>query len=168
MNWNFRRGAIINGAELLEPTQARLRGKRVPAWICRVQGESIEIISEHNLRRRKGIRPPPLIAGRNRIYAGYKYRSEKMNIFFNLSPEEFGIICQQPCAYCHCDPKGKESVSGWRYNGLDRKVNTKGYVAGNVVPACGFCNSIKSDKLNHLEMKAAMAAILKVRGKKRG
>jgi hypothetical protein len=168
MRRNFRKGLILNGTELLEPTTVRFSGRIEKAWLCRIQGEHIEIIKERDLARRKNTRPPPLIAARNRIYSGYRYRAQRDNIFFSLTPEEFGVLIKQPCAYCHCDPKGKETVTGLRYNGLDRVVNTRGYVPGNVVPACGLCNSIKSDKLTHKEMKAAMAAVLRVRKKKRG
>ena len=33
-----------------------------------------------------------------------------------------------------------------RINGVDRIDNKKGYVTGNVTPACRYCNSAKNDR----------------------
>lgn len=167
MKIELKRGLILNGAELLEPTTAYLGKEKVRAWICRLSHNEIKIITESNLRTRKGNRTSPLMAGCNRIYANYKSRCRTRNVFFELTREEFHSLVTKPCTYCGCDPMGRETVSGFRYNGLDRKKNDKGYVKGNVVPACGPCNSIKSDKLTHAEMMAGMEAILRVRKRKR-
>ena len=163
----FKRGLIVNGAELLEPTTIRHKNRARPGWVCRIGDDTIKIIAEVDLRRSTRLRISPAQRSRNQIYAGYKYRAQRDNIFFSLTVEEFGILTQQRCAYCGCEPRGKEWKTGWRYNGLDRKRNTKGYVPGNVIPACGWCNSLKSDKLTYEEMKAAMEGILRIRKKRR-
>lgn len=38
------------------------------------------------------------------------------------------------------------SYESFRWNGIDRIDSAKGYVEGNVVPCCKFCNEMKSDK----------------------
>jgi hypothetical protein len=61
-------------------------------------------------------------------------------------PELFHAeLIQQPCHYCH----GRLSPTGC---GMDRMDSSKGYFIGNVVPCCGDCNTMKSDKLSYDEM----------------
>jgi hypothetical protein len=61
-------------------------------------------------------------------------------------PESFHAeLIQQPCHYCH----GGLSPTGC---GMDRMDSSRGYFVGNVVPCCGDCNTMKSDKLSYDEM----------------
>jgi hypothetical protein len=40
--------------------------------------------------------------------------------------------------YCHYPPRGG-------FNGIDRVDNSKGYILGNCVPCCSWCNRAKAD-----------------------
>jgi hypothetical protein len=49
----------------------------------------------------------------------------------------FCALVKQPCAYC-----GTLHALG-RLSGIDRVVSTMDYSAGNIVPSCDRCNSMK-------------------------
>lgn len=53
------------------------------------------------------------------------------------------------CHYCNGVPsnllKLNNKVIG-RYQGIDRVDNNKGYISGNIVPCCKYCNSFKSNR----------------------
>jgi hypothetical protein len=66
---------------------------------------------------------------------------------FEITPQEFDALVKAPCHYCGSPPANltKWKVRGvFAYNGIDRVDNAAGYVAGNLVPCCKFCNSMKS------------------------
>lgn len=66
-----------------------------------------------------------------------KSNARKRGLAYKLSREQFMSFWQKPCTYCG---DVIETI------GLDRVDNAKGYVMGNVVPCCGVCNSMKSNK----------------------
>ena len=73
-------------------------------------------------------------------YIDYKYERTKhfakeRNKEFTLTEEEFRDIVVRPCEYCG-DFHNK-------LRGIDRVVNTKGYIPGNCVPCCLRCNRAK-------------------------
>lgn len=72
-------------------------------------------------------------------YSMYKNRAVKKGLSFEISKEDFGLLCGGDCAYC-----GKASTATHR-NGIDRVDNDQGYVAGNVRPCCRECNHMKRD-----------------------
>lgn len=76
---------------------------------------------------------------------------------FNVSKEFYIDVISKPCYYCF------KSLSNETGSGLDRIDNNKGYLEDNVLPCCGNCNSIRSNKLTVEEMQVAMKAILKWR-----
>lgn len=91
-------------------------------------------------------------------YSYLKARSKSRNIEMLLTEDEYSnIITEAVCVYCN----GELPPSSY---GLDRKDNNVGYTIENVVPCCKDCNTFKSDKFTHEEWKAALAAILKLRG----
>ena len=50
--------------------------------------------------------------------------------------------------YIHCfvcGAKFSNEWDGYKYNGIDRVDNEKGYEEGNVVPCCKICNVAKHD-----------------------
>lgn len=91
----------------------------------------------------------------NYVISTYRRRSRKKNIPFEIDRQSFRDLTQKLCFYCDGAPsnttKGayKNSVS-YVYNGLDRIDSSQGYVLGNVVPCCKYCNIMKSD-LTHDE-----------------
>jgi len=66
---------------------------------------------------------------------------------FELTDAEAREIMRKPCFYCGSEPvnicRSKTGNGDFRYNGLDRVDNTKGYIMGNVVPSCPICNWAK-------------------------
>lgn len=85
----------------------------------------------------------------NEIYAGYKVGAKSRGYSFDIDGATFIDLTSKPCYYCGEQPKntrirGNGSiVSEYKYNGIDRVDNSKGYIIGNVVPCCKKCNNIK-------------------------
>lgn len=98
----------------------------------------------------------------NNIYKfSYRKRALDKGLEFALTAEEFKNICEKACHYCGMLPnnfmatsgwssskvrgkiKSGKYISEWKYNGLDRLDNNKGYTLNNVVPCCGTCNHAK-------------------------
>jgi hypothetical protein len=161
----YKKGDQIGDAILLRRVSAEEGGRFLPAWVCRLPEGRIKTIKERDLKRRKGNRPPPLAASRNRIYMEYMRRSRLRNVYFELTIEEFHAIAQQNCVYCGCKPSNGGRKEPYTYNGLDRKNNNMGYTISNTAPCCAKCNAIKSNLLSFDEMRVAMAAILTWRKK---
>jgi len=83
------------------------------------------------------------------ILRSYKISAKKRNIQFDLLKDFFFNIIQKPCHYCGENPNRTqkrflEYDKNFRYNGIDRIDNNKGYIENNVVPCCFICNSAKS------------------------
>lgn len=71
----------------------------------------------------------------NGKYKSYRRNAKQRGLEFSISKDEFLNLIIGECRYC-----GKR---GEPYNGVDRVDNEKGYVAGNCVPCCEWCNKIK-------------------------
>ena len=67
------------------------------------------------------------------FYGKYRIGSTYRKIDFLLSFEDFLETVNKPCAYCGENEK----------IGIDRVNNNIGYVVGNVVPCCKWCNRMK-------------------------
>jgi len=70
-------------------------------------------------------------------FTTYKANAKVRDIDFELSFEEFASFWQKDCHYCGGTVK---SI------GLDRLDSFGKYELGNVVPCCGDCNYMKSQK----------------------
>lgn len=87
----------------------------------------------------------------NEIYGVYKKGAEIRGYEFNVSKEHFVDVITQPCIYCGRQytserrRKRKNETISFKYTGIDRYDNTKGYVEGNLVPCCKECNRMKTD-----------------------
>lgn len=94
-------------------------------------------------------RKPLGISARNDVYDKYKRSARKRGYDFSLTTEEFLRIIIEPCIFCgdslgnHHKKSGQNG--GFRYTGIDRFDNQKGYSIDNVVPCCSVCNRIKTD-----------------------
>lgn len=141
--------------------------KRQSCWKCQCACGSIKIITTHSLKNGikscgclpKGAkRKAPGVAGLNALYYRYKYRAKLAKRSFTLSKKFFKDITSQDCHYCGASPNSisasrstlnnqmseeglKNSI--YKYNGIDRIDNNKGYISGNVVSCCGECNWLK-------------------------
>ncbi len=93
-------------------------------------------------------------------YIHLRYIAKKRKKDFNISRSEYEVLLSQPCHYCN----GPLNETG---SGLDRVDNSQGYVTGNVVPCCRFCNCLKSDSLSYVETKIVLSALLEYRGSDR-
>lgn len=87
----------------------------------------------------------------HQLYAEYRYRAKKKRYPFLLTKEEFVTLSQQRCTYCGVKPRPVRNNGRviwnrqqlFKFNGVDRVNNTRGYVKGNCVPCCFRCNMAK-------------------------
>lgn len=66
------------------------------------------------------------------------------------------LIRDLTCHYC------LGLIGKWGH-GLDRMDNSKPHLASNVVPCCGFCNSLKGDKVSYEEMMLLIPGLREIR-----
>lgn len=76
-------------------------------------------------------------------FSEYKNNARRRKIEFNITPDEFEFIVNQPCYYCGGYSKDRNPNS--RGNGIDRKYSNIGYIYNNCVPCCATCNFIKNN-----------------------
>jgi len=84
-------------------------------------------------------------AAANRLFARYKQGAKKRGLAFELSLRHFLAFTSAVCHYCGSAPEKEErhEPSVYKYNGIDRKDNTKGYLLDNCLPCCWKCNNAK-------------------------
>lgn len=133
-------------------------------WKCRCDCGTAKIVSGRHLRngcskscgcymreqaRERGLLPKGEAAS-NQILTRYKQQAKERGFSFRLSKKSFRALVQQNCVYCGAKPsnisKGFSKRSGdFIYSGIDRVNSSKGYVSGNVVACCEWCNRMKLD-----------------------
>lgn len=100
----------------------------------------------------------------NETYENYKKNAIKRKYEFKLSKEEFKNIVVKPCFYCGNqytqEKRDKQNNGSFKYTGIDRYDNKKGYIQGNCVPCCKTCNMMKGT-MTPSEFKEKMETILK-------
>jgi hypothetical protein len=84
----------------------------------------------------------------NELYGRYVREARKRSLEWSLSKDEMRKLAQKNCYYCGASPTQllgkKPRMNGtFRYNGLDRVDNAKGYTSSNVVACCKHCNIAK-------------------------
>ena len=93
-------------------------------------------------------RKPKGYSGLTVVYGKYKWAAKARNLDFKLTRDDFLSIVLQDCHYCGSQPDKEISVERlngiFKYNGIDRIDNDKGYTLDNVVPCCKICNRAKS------------------------
>lgn len=93
----------------------------------------------------------PKLNIQKQLYRDYKYKAENhRELSFELTFEQFVDLIEKECTYC-----GDIGVSFYnstrkvtldyiyKYNGVDRVNNDKGYTVENSVACCKFCNQMK-------------------------
>lgn len=88
------------------------------------------------------------------LFNNFIKHCKSRNITTSLDYVLFLSYCQQTiCHYCHGNisfARYNLNKNGHSYN-LDRKDNTVGYIADNIVPCCWRCNNGKSDVFTYEE-----------------
>lgn len=79
----------------------------------------------------------------DKLYKDYYKSAFQQKLPFELSEILFKQITLSDCFYC-----GTSTIPGIHHNGIDKINPTIGYIEGNVVPACYYCNLIKRDVLS--------------------
>lgn len=79
--------------------------------------------------------------GFTRLFHKYKQKAKERGREFAITKDAFYHVTQQKCFYCGTYPKN--TIEGFRYNGLDRVLNDVGYNQANVVACCSYCNYSK-------------------------
>lgn len=90
------------------------------------------------------------VANINYLYSGYKNRSKRKKLDFNIDWYDFLDLIQNNCYYCDSPPSNSMmwkngDKSKYTYNGIDRLNSKFGYVPGNIVTCCARCNYSKLD-----------------------
>lgn len=88
--------------------------------------------------------------------------AKRRNLDWKLTLEKFIELTSPPCFYCK-NLLGSPTKVGL---GLDRLNNSRGYEEGNIISCCGTCNKIRGASLTVEEAKAAINAVLLLRGMK--
>lgn len=84
------------------------------------------------------------------LFKRYKASAKIRKKEFNISEDVFEKLIMNNCHYCGSIPLSyhKRFINydkNFRYNGIDRIDNTKGYIDGNCVTCCEICNKAKSE-----------------------
>lgn len=99
---------------------------------------------------------------KNSLFANYKRKAKLRNLSFDLTFEQFIKLTSGNCSYCNKEPLQVLNYSWsngcYKYNGIDRVDNTRGYELDNCVSCCKFCNRSK-DTLTKEEFLRNIAAI---------
>lgn len=104
------------------------------------------------------------VAAINAVYSTYYEHAVARNYIWNITKDDFSKLIFQPCYYCGAPPSQivKGCVHAVLYNGVDRVDNSKGYIAGNLVTACGICNRWKSNMNVESFLKHAQRIVSRV------
>lgn len=103
------------------------------------------------------------------LYAQYKRGAKTRNLYFGLTVEDFSTLIQRECFYCGASPsrilKRSRQLSDLLYNGIDRFINSEGYVLSNCVACCFRCNFKKNSDNGDDFLKWIETIYLNTRGK---
>lgn len=134
-----------------------LRGNAL--WVCRCDcGNEVTVLGSslrsgntlscgcwHREKMLIAVALPFGIAGRNSAIANMKSNARRRDIEWRLTDDEVISLMTRECHYCGSGPAhtSKGRNGDFKYNGIDRVDNDKGYVEGNVVSCCITCNNAK-------------------------
>lgn len=94
---------------------------------------------------------PDSLGAKRNVRTQYRLSAKHRSLEFSLPDDEVFALITSDCAYCGLPPSTKlhqvttKAHVDFRYNGIDRVDNSKGYVSGNCVPCCSMCNKAKLD-----------------------
>lgn len=85
----------------------------------------------------------------NSLFRSYKYSARDRAVEFHLTETQFKVLIEQNCHYCGAPPQQIVKVhylnETLTYTGVDRMINSLGYINENCVPCCKVCNRGKSN-----------------------
>lgn len=153
----FNRLTVVEAA----PTRTSPKGKKNKFWKCLCDCGGVSEASTHSLRsghkkscgclaeetRKRGRKNAQGETGFQAKLSLYKTCARKRGYSWALSDEDARCLMLGSCYYCGRS-KTQTSGAGWttfKYVGIDRVDNTKGYVTGNVVSCCSTCNYMKRE-----------------------
>lgn len=96
------------------------------------------------------IRKAPKVAATTILFTRYKRNAKERGYPWCLDRDVFENLVFGPCFYCGTEPRTtvnnsrREEIG--KYNGVDRRDNSKGYDSTNAVSCCSFCNYAKRDR----------------------
>lgn len=73
----------------------------------------------------------------------YKKGADDRELPFSLSHDEFRELISGECFYCGRKSSNLFNAYKFKYNGIDRADNSRGYHKDNCVTSCGRCNRMK-------------------------
>jgi len=90
-------------------------------------------------------------AALHRLFRNYKNNADQKGIEFIVDLDEFQRITSSNCHYCGQEPTpmpmtNRRHQTTYNRNGIDRVDDTKGYISGNCVACCKWCNYAKRER----------------------
>lgn len=132
-------------------------------WLCRCDCGQQKTVTGINLRETRPGRYRTESCGCSQYnlrvypakYVWFNYRgsAKRKGLQFSLTVEQVEHLISESCRYCGQKPSQAMSPSqtrkhpsypAFRYTGIDRRDNSKGYTDENSVPCCSRCNAMKS------------------------
>jgi len=134
---------------VLEKTNKRKNGSIV--YLCKCDcGNTKEVPASRlrkNITKSCGCIVPEKISNLQQWMKQYKRSAGSRNIKWELTEEHFEVLTSDNCYYCGQEPNNiiaaTKSFQPYICNGIDRVNSEIGYINGNVVPCCKFCNMAK-------------------------
>jgi hypothetical protein len=125
-------------------------------WVCQCDCGRTRIATGKYLRqgktqscgciKREQLSLPPSEASRNHLMGLYMAGAERRSLVFKITLEDFIRLTSGNCYYCRMIPSSwhrTTATTGYLYNGIDRRDNSRGYELDNCVSCCTICNRMK-------------------------
>lgn len=126
--------------------------RRAAYWLCLCDCGKEHITQGRSLRSRMVlscgcVRNKEEEVAFHKIWNNYRSSARLRNLAFTLTKEQIRSFTKQNCTYCGAAPAATSTSQGgysYKYTGIDRLDNTKGYMLDNCVPCCRPCNHAKN------------------------
>lgn len=129
-------------------------------WLCRCDCGTEQAVNGTDLRNghskscgclaRELNSLPKGEAAFNHTRARIRRNAKERGLEWALTKDQVRVLIKQDCHYCGAKPQqgqdAKRFNGAFPHNGLDRVDNEKGYIFGNVVPCCLYCNVAKRER----------------------
>ena len=160
---NCKRGLgkkIESGDRCNQLTVVKFDGEK-ELWLCKCDCGNFSYVKSNHFKRgivkscgcqkfepKLHLRRPNNETLKLNLFQSYKDNARHRNKVFDLSKENFLEFIDRECYYCGNLPNNTNKRflkydKTFRYNGIDRMDNTKGYTKDNCVTCCETCNKAK-------------------------